>query len=64
MFFYDILQRKNSFLGYKTRSFKSRKIDFFTNFKNDDYFNLIFKQYRQGNYILRYFTRMKLLSRL
>ena len=27
--FYDILERKNAFLGYKTRSPKSRKIDFF-----------------------------------
>ena len=27
--FYDILERKNAFLGYKTRSAKSRKIDFF-----------------------------------
>ena len=27
--FYDILERKNAFLGYKTRSHKSRKIDIF-----------------------------------
>ena len=27
--FYDILERKNAFLGYKTRSRKSGKIDFF-----------------------------------
>ena len=27
--FYDILERKNAFLGYKTRSRKSRKIDVF-----------------------------------
>ena len=27
--FYDILERKNTFLGYKNKSFKSRKIDFF-----------------------------------
>ena len=27
--FYDILERKNAFLGYKTRSPKSRKIDVF-----------------------------------
>ena len=28
--FYDILERKNGFLGYKKRSSKSRKIDIFT----------------------------------
>ena len=28
--FYDILQRKNAFLGYKTRSSNSRKIDIFS----------------------------------
>ena len=27
--FYDILERKNAFLGYKSRSPKSRKIDIF-----------------------------------
>ena len=27
--FYDILERKNAFLGYKTRSSKSGKIDIF-----------------------------------
>ena len=27
--FYDILERKNAFLGYKKRSSKSRKIDIF-----------------------------------
>ena len=27
--FYDILERKNAFIGYKTRSPKSRKIDVF-----------------------------------
>ena len=27
--FYDILKRKNAFLGYKKRSLKSRKIDIF-----------------------------------
>ena len=27
--FYDILQRKNAFLGYKTRSSKSQKIHIF-----------------------------------
>ena len=27
--FYDILERKNAFLGYKSRSSKSRKIDIF-----------------------------------
>ena len=27
--FYDILERKNAFLGYKNKKFKSRKIDIF-----------------------------------
>ena len=27
--FYDILERKNAFLSYKTKSSKHRKIDFF-----------------------------------
>ena len=27
--FYDILERKNVFLGYKNKKFKSRKIDIF-----------------------------------
>ena len=27
--FYDILKRKNAFVGYKTRSAKTRKIDIF-----------------------------------
>ena len=28
-FFYDILERKNAFLGYKNKTFKSRKINIF-----------------------------------
>ena len=27
--FYDILERKNAFLGYKNKKFKSRKVDIF-----------------------------------
>ena len=27
--FYDILERKNAFLGYKNKKYKSRKIDIF-----------------------------------
>ena len=27
--FYDILERKNAFLGYKNKKFKTRKIDIF-----------------------------------
>ena len=29
--FYDILERKNAFVGYKNKKFKSRKIDIFQN---------------------------------
>ena len=32
--FYDILERKNAFLGYKNQEFKSRKIEFFSNGDN------------------------------
>ena len=29
--FYDIVERKNAFVGYKNKKFKSRKIDIFQN---------------------------------
>ena len=35
--FYDILQRKNSFLGYKNKKFKSRKIHIFTKVFNNGF---------------------------
>ena len=69
--FYDILQQKNAFLGYKNKKFKKSKTWHFYKgvnpwfwSKNDHYFNLFFKQYRQGKCLLRYFTTKKLLSRL
>ena len=69
--FYDILQRENSFLGYKNKKFKKSKSWHFYKGVNpwfwskNDHFILIFffKQYRQGKCLLRYFTTKKLLSR-
>ena len=69
--FYDILQPKNSFLGYKNKKFKSRKIDTFQKglthgfgLKMTIIPTSFFKQYRQGKRLLRYFTTKKLLSGL
>ena len=58
---------KNSFLGYKNKKLKKSKYWFFLHrcwSRNDHYFNLFFKQNRKGKCLLRYFTTMKLLSRL
>ena len=67
--FYDILQPKNSFLGYKNQKFKSQKIDIFPKGLAHGLGPKIiptsfFKHYRQGKCLLRYFTTKKLLSRL
>ena len=69
--FYDILERKNTFLGYKKRGSKSRKIDIFLwNLSNEigltmDIFpTFFFRQYRPGKCPLRYSTTRKRLSRL
>ena len=37
--FYDILERKNGFLGYKNKKFKQSK-----NWKNGNFFNFFFFQ--------------------
>ena len=59
--FYDILERKNAFLGYKTRSSKSGKIDIFpkglTNglgTKITIFRNFLFTQYRPEKHLSRY----------
>ena len=44
--FYDFLEKKNAFLGYKNKKFKSRKIDLFPKgwfwLKNGHYSNFFF----------------------
>ena len=69
--FYDILERKNAFLGYKKTSSKSRKIDDFPSglthgfgAKMAIFPTLCFRQYRPGKYVLRYSRTKKRLSRV
>ena len=69
--FYDILEGKNTFLGYKRRSSKSRKIEIFPKGlalgfgpKVAIIPSFYFKQYRPGKCVLRYSRRRKLLSGL
>ena len=54
--FYDILERKNAFLGYKNKKFKSKKIDIFQRVHGFgpklDIFPLFFRQYRPGKCVL------------
>ena len=59
--FYNNLERKNAFLGYKTRSSKSRKIDIFPKGlvhcfcpKMAIFQPFLLRQYRQGKCLLRY----------
>ena len=68
--FYDILEGKNAFLGYKTKTFKkSKKIDIFPKgltlgfgIKNRMFRNL--RKMGQENVFLRYSSKKKRLSRL
>ena len=69
--FYDILKRKNAFLGYKTRSLKSLKIDIFPKgltygfgSKMAIFQNVFFRQYSSGKCLFRYSRTKKRLSRL
>ena len=69
--FYNILERKNPFLGYKHKKFKSRKIDTFptglTHFfgpKMAIFPTFLYKQYRPGKSLLRYSRTKKRLSKL
>ena len=69
--FYDILKRKNPFLGYKKRSSKSRKIDIFPKGlthgfgrKMAIFPTFFFRQYRPGKCLLRYSRTKKRLSKL
>ena len=70
--FFDILQRKNSFVGFKNKKFKTSKNWHFSKGVNESFWSknrhfsklLFFLQYRPGKCLLRYFTTKKLLSRL
>ena len=60
--FYDVLERKNAFLGYKNKKFKQFKNWHFSNprfwSKNGHFSNFFFlRQYRQGKCLLRYSRR-------
>ena len=60
--FYEILERKNAFLGYKNQKFKKSKNWDFSKGVNPwfwskkwPFFQLfVFRQYRSGKYVLRY----------
>ena len=58
--FYDIVEPKNTFLGYKNESLKSQKIDIFQTVsrwfwsKNGHFSNIFFRQYRPGKCLLLY----------
>ena len=69
--FYDILERKNAFLGYKNKKFKKSKNWHFSKgvnpwfwSKNGHFSNFFFWQYRPAKCLLRYFWTKKRLSRL
>ena len=69
--FYDILERKNAFLGYKNKKFKQSKIDFFPKglthgfgLKMAIFQSFFFRQYRPGKCLLWYSRTKKRLSRL
>ena len=69
--FYDILERKNAFLGYKNKKLKKSKNWHFSKgvnpwfwSKNGHFSNLFFfRQYRPGKCLLRYSRTLKRLSR-
>ena len=59
--FYDILERKNGFLGYKNKKFKKSKNCYFSKdvntwfwSRNEHCSNFLFRQYRAGKCLLRY----------
>ena len=66
--FYDILEPKNAFVDYKTKSSKNRKIDIFAKGITHGFGPkmAIFPTFlfRQGKCLLRYSTAKKRLSRL
>ena len=70
--FYDILERKNAFLGYKNKKFKQSRIWHFSKrinswfwSKNGHFFKFFFfRQWRLGKCLLWYCRAKKRLSRL
>ena len=69
--FYDILERKNAFLGYKNNKFEKSKNWHFSKgvnpwflFKNGHFSNFLIRQYRPGKRLLRHCRTKKCLSRL
>ena len=69
--FYDILERKSAFQDYKNKTLKkSKNWHFFKGLthgfgpKMAIFLTFLFKHYRQGKCLLRYFTTKKRLSRL
>ena len=69
--FYDILERKNAFLGYKNKKFKKSKKWHFSQVVNPWYWSknghfprFFFRQFRPGKCLLRYSWTKKPLSRL
>ena len=70
--FYDILERKNAFLGYKKKKFKESKnwhfskgVNTWFGSKNGHFSKFFFfSQYRQGKCLLRYCRTKKCFSRL
>ena len=69
--FYDILETKKTFLGYKNQKLrKSKKLRFFQRVnpwfwsKNGHFSNFFLSQYRPGKCVLRYSRTKKNLSRL
>ena len=69
--FYDILERKNAFLGYKTRISKNQKTDIFPKGlthgfgpKMAIFPTFYFRQYRPGKCLLWYPRTKKRISRL
>ena len=68
--FYDILEGKNAFLGYKNKKFKKSKMAIFPNGlthgfcpKMTIFPTFFFRQYRLGKCLLRYSTTKTRLSR-
>ena len=69
--FYDILERINTFLGYKNKRLKKSKnwhfskgVNLWLWSKHGHFSNFFFRQYRPGNCLLRYSRAKKRLSRL
>ena len=69
--FYDILERKNAFLGYKNKKLKksknwhfSKKVNPWFWSKNGHFRTFFFRQYRQGKCLLWYSKTKKRFSRL